>query len=66
MIVDFDHISKKLLEKFDHKVLNEVIDFNPTAENLAKYICEFFAPHCYRVDVTECEGNVASFFASEK
>jgi len=61
MIVDFDVIQKKLLEKFDHKILNDVIDFNPTAELLAKYICEFFAPHCYRVDVQESLDNVATY-----
>jgi len=61
MIADFDKIKKQLLEKFDHKILNDVVDFNPTAENLAKYICDMFAPNCYRVDVQESIDNVASF-----
>jgi len=62
MIVDFDHIQEKLLDKFDHKILNDVVNFNPTAENLAKYICDFFAPYCYQVDVQESEGSVASYY----
>lgn len=36
------------------------IDFNPTAENIAKHICDMI-PSCYRVDVQESEGNVASY-----
>ena len=62
MIIDFDHIAQKLLEKLDHKILNDVLDFNPTAENLAKYICDFFAPHCYKVKIEECEGNEATYY----
>jgi len=61
MIMDFDHMASQLKEKLDHKILNDVISFNPTAENLAKYICDFFAPNCYQVDVTESEGNMASY-----
>jgi len=61
MIIDFDHIAQKLIDKLDHKILNDVLDFNPTAENLAEFICDFFAPHCYKVVIEECEGNVASY-----
>ena len=61
MIMDFDHMASSLKDKLDHKILNDIIDFNPTAENLAKFICDFFAPHCYRVDIEESEGNMASF-----
>jgi len=61
MIMDFDIITKTLKDKLDHKTLNDVVDFNPTAENLAKYICDLFSPHCYQVDVEESAGNVASY-----
>ena len=61
MIMDFTHIKKKIIDKFDHKVINEVADFNPTAENLAKYICDELAPYCYRVDVQESLDNIASY-----
>ena len=35
---------------------------DPSTENLARWICEQ-VPHCYRVDVKECEGNEASYVA---
>lgn len=61
MVMDFTHIKKKIVDKFDHKVINEVVDFNPTAENLAKYICDELKPFCYRVDVQESIDNTASY-----
>lgn len=61
MVMDFTHIKRKILDKFDHKVINEVVDFNPTAENLAKYICDELGEKCYRVDVCESENNTASY-----
>ncbi|MBQ3427970.1 MAG: 6-carboxytetrahydropterin synthase QueD [Clostridia bacterium] len=61
MVMDFTHIKKAIHDKFDHKVLNDVVDFNPTAENLAKYICDGLAPYCFRVDVQESIDNVASY-----
>ena len=61
MIMDFSHIKKKIQDKFDHKVINDVVDFNPTAENLAKYICDELSPYCYRVDVQESADNTASY-----
>ena len=60
MVTDFTHIKNVVTDKLDHTVLNEVVPFNPTAENLARWICEHI-PHCYRVDVQESEGNVASY-----
>lgn len=61
MIMDFTHIKKKIIDKFDHKIINDVVDFNPTAENLAKHICDELAPFCYRVDVQESTDNIASY-----
>ena len=43
-----------------HKFLNDVVPFNPTAENIAKWVCEQI-PNCYRVSVQESEGNVATY-----
>ena len=40
--------------------LNEVVDFNPTAENMARWICEQ-VPHCYKVQIQESEGNVVEY-----
>ena len=61
MVMDFSHIKKAVKDKLDHKVINDVVDFNPTAENLAKYICDSLAPYCYRVDVWESMDNMASY-----
>ena len=62
MIMDFTHIKNKITDKLDHKVINEVVDFNPTAENMAKYICDELAPFCYRVDVQESDNNTAIYY----
>jgi len=37
MVVDFVEI-KNIIDKLDHHYLNEILDFEPTAENLAIYI----------------------------
>ena len=61
MVVDFKHIKDKVHGKLDHAYLNEVVDFNPTAENIARWIAEQVGPKCYRVEVQESEGNVAEW-----
>lgn len=60
MVVDFTHIKKQISDKLDHNDLNRVLNFNPTAENMAKWIQEQI-PYCYKVDVQESEGNIASY-----
>lgn len=60
MVIDFTDIKKKISDKLDHKNLNEILSFNPTAENMAKWICEQIE-NCYRVDVQESENNIASY-----
>lgn len=62
MVMDFTHIKNKIHDKFDHKIINEVVDFNPTAENMAKFICDELQPYCYRVDVQESENNKAIYY----
>ena len=61
MIYDFKHIKTKIMNKLDHKYLNEVVDFNPTAENMAKWICDEIGEKCYKVSVQESEGNIAIY-----
>ena len=60
MICDFTYIKKMVSDKLDHQYLNDVVDFNPTAENMAKWICDQ-VPYCWRVDVQESEGNIATY-----
>lgn len=60
MVTDFTTIKELVVDRLDHKVLNDVLPFNPTAENIARHLCELI-PNCYRVDVRESEGNTASY-----
>lgn len=60
MVCDFTHIKDKIMGALDHRNFNEVLPFNPTAENIARWICDQ-VPECYRVDVQESEGNAASY-----
>lgn len=60
MVADFTHIKRKIADRLDHQNLNELFPFNPTAENLARWICEEI-PGCYKVAFQESEGNVALY-----
>lgn len=61
MIIDFKHIKNAIEDKLDHKYINEIVDFNPTAENIARWICEKIGDKCYKVSVQESEGNIAIY-----
>jgi 6-pyruvoyltetrahydropterin/6-carboxytetrahydropterin synthase len=37
MVIDFTKV-KEIINRLDHKNLNEILSFEPTAENLAKFI----------------------------
>lgn len=58
MIFDFKHIKNKIHARLDHAYINEVIPYNPTAENMARWVVEQF-PECYKAVVQESEGNIA-------
>lgn len=64
MVADFTHIKQRIISTLDHADLNEVLPFNPTAENIAYWICSII-PHCYRVEVQESEGNTAIYEIDE-
>jgi len=61
MVIDFTHIKRDVHDKLDHKFLNDVVNLNPTAENIAKWIAEQIGSKCYKVTVQESEGNVAEW-----
>jgi len=60
MVIDFSDIKKQISDKLDHKNLNDILPFNPTAENIAKWVCET-VPNCYKVSVIESENNEAIY-----
>ena len=75
MVVDFTEIKRIVHGQLDHHCLNDIegVGFeysrdlaplrilrNPTAERLAEWIY-MQVPNCYRVDVQESTGNIATY-----
>lgn len=60
MVCDFTEVKNKIKGYLDHGDLNELLPFNPTAENIAKW-CTEQIPQCYKVSVQESEGNIATY-----
>ena len=71
MVIDFTHI-KDVVKQLDHQNINEVIDFNPTAENIARWVAiqvakeldSSFSAWVSKVTVQESEGNIAEWTPS--
>lgn len=68
MIVDFAKVKKAIHGKLDHSFVNDKLPngLNPTAENMAAWICDEVTAicevgTCYKVEVQESEGNMASY-----
>jgi len=64
MVIDFKKIKELVMSKMDHKLLNDQFNFNPTAENIARWICNQIES-CYKVTVQESEGNIATYKVSD-
>lgn len=64
MVADFTHIKQKVMNLLDHKVINDVIPINPTAENIARWIVDN-VENCFRCEVQESEGNSALYIKDE-
>lgn len=60
MVVDFSQIKETVMSRLDHRNLNDVLPFNPTAEHIAQWICNEI-PTCFKVEVRESEGNTAIY-----
>lgn len=65
MVCDFKHIKDQIHGYLDHNNFNELLPFNPTAENIARWIVERI-PECYKASVQESEGNVAIYEEEEQ
>ena len=65
MVCDFKYIKEKIHGYLDHGNFNELLSFNPTAENIAKWITEQI-PECYKAMVQESEGNIAIYVEEKK
>ena len=64
MVVDFKHIKNKIHGYLDHGVLNDLLPFNPTAENIAKWVTDQI-PECWKTEVQESDGNTAIYEKDE-
>ena len=64
MVVDFTDIKRKIKQRLDHQMLNDVLPCNPTAENIAHW-CTEQIPQCYKCRVKESEGNIAIYEAED-
>lgn len=58
MVADFTSVKESIHGYLDHGYLNDLIDRNPTAENIALWIVKRI-PQCYKAVVQESEGNTA-------
>lgn len=61
MVLDYKFIKDKIHDYLDHGNMNELLPFNPTAENIAQWVVEQF-PQCYKAIVQESNDNIAQVY----
>lgn len=64
MVIDFTRVKEQVHGYLDHGNFNELLPFNPTAENIAKWVCDQI-PQCYKVEVQESVDNIAIYEKDE-
>lgn len=60
MVTDFTHVKNMISDHLDHGVLNDILPFNPTAENIARWVVDN-VENAWRCEVQESEGNIAIY-----
>lgn len=61
---ELDSVKKYIDDTLDHRHLNDIFPFNPTAENIAKYLFETFSKdirELYAVEVSETPKTTAIY-----
>ena len=64
MVIDFSELKQKIHGYLDHGNFNELLPFNPTAENIAAWVVNEL-PMCYKAIVEESNGNTAMAYDDE-
>lgn len=65
MVADFGQIKQLIHGRLDHQDINKVLPFNPTAENIARWIVDE-VPNCYKAGVQESDNNIAWYEKDEE
>lgn len=65
MVCDFSKVKERIHGYLDHGNLNELLPFNPTAENIARW-CTEQIDNCYKATVQESDGNMATYVVDEE
>lgn len=63
---ELDEVKRYIDDKLDHRHLNDIFSFNPTAENMAKFLYDIFSesiPEIYAVEVSETPKTTAIYEA---
>lgn len=64
MVADFTHIKQRVHDRLDHANLNDILPLNPTAENIARWVCDEVSG-CFMVSVRESEGNSVIYVSND-